>query len=322
MVRRRWILLAVALASCTTPVVAQTNASIHFDPTLLDGDFSRISVDPELARLVASLDDPSFAAREEAEAAILVRRAPLSSMLAVLSREDLTAEQRQRLVGVVSEQVERIPRGALGIRMDTAREVGQGVVVSGFVEGMPAAHVLEPGDRIVAIDDAPTPTTTQLIGAVQRRLPGEVVRLRVHRAGAPDPMELDVVLGSVEQLEQDANDPLARQNPVLAERTAFIAELERRFGPPTITLLAGTSAKVDAPPVDPVEGHPEVTRLRRYLAMVESGALLDASALRPLWQRRIQRLRQELLDSRRPAGDREALRAVIARCEDLLRDDE
>jgi len=312
----------MALAACTTPVVAQTSPPIHFDPTLLEGDFSRIVVDPELARLVASLDDPSFAVREQAEAAILVRRAPLSAMLALLSREDLSAEQRQRLVGVVSEQVERIPRGALGIRMDTAREVGQGVVVSGFVEGMPAAHVLEAADRIVAIDDAPTPTTTQLIGAVQRRLPGEVVRLRIHRGGAAVPIEIDVVLGSVEQLEQDANDPLARQNPVLAERTAFIAELRRRFGPPTTTLRAGTSAEVDAPPVDPIEGHPEVARLRRYLAMVDSGALVDVSSLRPLWQRRIQRLRQELLDSRRPVGDREVLRAVIVRCEDLLRDDE
>ena len=288
---------------------------IEFDPRILETDFGRVPTSPETQRLVAQLDADSFAQRQAAEEALVARRAPLSELLGVLSRPGLSAEQRQRLVGVVSRQVERIPRGALGIRMDTGRDIGRGVVVSGFVEGMPASAVLELGDRIVEIEGAPTPTANELIGAVQRRLPGEVIRLRVFRIeqGIESEKSIDLVLGSVEQLQQDDTDPFARQNPVLAERTRFIAELQLRYGSSVLAVATPASADRDS-------RHPELRRAERCAALLASEAITDRDAMRAILERRLGRLRQEASDPRRDAQERASLREAAVRYEAILRE--
>ncbi len=287
---------------------------IEFDPRILETDFARVPTSPETQRLVAQLDADSFAQRQAAEEALVARRAPLSELLGVLSRPGLSAEQRQRLVGVVSRQVERIPRGALGIRMDTGRDIGRGVVVSGFVEGMPASAVLELGDRIVEIEGAPTPTANELIGAVQRRLPGEVIRLRVFRIedGIESEKSIDLVLGSVAQLQQDDTDPFARQNPVLAERTRFIAELQLRYG--------SSASAVPMAVADRDARHPELRRAERLAAILDSEAIADREAMRAILERRLGRLRQEASDPRRDGSERASLREAAVRYEAILRE--
>ena len=308
--------LGIASAFAVSAVAFAQNPPIHFDPRVLESDYSRVPVAAETRVLVEGLASESFADREQATAKLLARRVPLAEMLGVLSAEGLTEEQRHRLVGVVSQQVERIPRGALGIRMDTGREVGSGVVVSGFVDGMPASHVLEIGDRIIEIEGAPTPTSSELIGAVQRRLPGEVVRLRLFRTenGVERERSVDLVLGSVEQLQQDDTDPFVRQNPVLAERARFIAELQQRFGAPSVL------ATVAALP-EPASGeHPEVMRLRLYFDLLDSGVVTDREALRSVLGRRLVRMRQDAAEFRRDAAERQALRELADRCEAMLRE--
>lgn len=305
-------------ASLSATLLSDRSAAvppIEFDPTILESDFARVPASPETERLVVELDAKSFLERQAAEESLVARRAPLSELLGVLSRPGLSAEQRQRLVGVVSRQVERIPRGALGIRMDTGRDIGRGVVVSGFVEGMPASAVLELGDRIVEIEGAPTPTANELIGAVQRRLPGEVIRLRLFRIeeGIETEKAIDLVLGSVEQLQQDDTDPFARQNPVLAERTRFIAELQLRFGSSAIPVETPTSGDRD-------ERHPEFRRADRIAAVLASEAITDRRAMRAILERRLGRLRQEASDPRRDPQDRAILREAAVRYEAMLRE--
>ena len=293
---------------------------IHFDPAILDRDLDSVRIDPAFAAMVERLGDESFERREEAEAILLNRRIPLVEMLAILQRDTLGAEQRQRLLRIASRQVTSIPRGALGIRMETAREAGDGVVVSGFVAGMPAEDVLEIGDRIVTIEGVPTPTSVELISAVQSRLPGEVLRLEVVRRGDDGVARnetVDLVLGSVEQLGQAPGDPFARRNPVLAERAAFVAELGRRHGPGTLDVALEARPE---PPAGPIDGHPELVRLRRYLEIVDRGVVTDPGALEILWQRRLARLRQNASDPRLGAAERAALREVIDRFESMLQD--
>lgn len=292
---------------------AAASPPLQFDPRILESDFSRVAIAPETARLVEALDAASFAERQAAEEALFARRVPLAEMLGVLSRPGLSSEQRQRLVGVVSRQVERIPRGALGIRMDTGRDIGRGVVVSGFVEGMPASSVLEIGDRIVEIEGAPTPTANELIGAVQRRLPGEVIRLKVVRIenGLEGERPIDLVLGSVEQLQQDETDPFARQNPVVAERNRFLAEMRLRFG--------GSVVAVRSSPAPPPALHPELRRAELFAAMVAAPAATDLAGMKAILERRIGRLRQEASDSRRDPRDRAAIREATLRYEAILR---
>ena len=308
------IALSAAMSAMLVSVQGLAAPPIEFDPKILETDFARVPTSTETARLVSQLDAPSFAERQAAEEALVARRAPLSELLGVLSRPGLGAEQRQRLVGVVSRQVERIPRGALGIRMDTGRDIGRGVVVSGFVEGMPASAVLELGDRIVEIEGAATPTANELIGAVQRRLPGEVIRLRVFRIeeGIETEKAIDLVLGSVEQLQQDDTDPFARQNPVLAERTRFIAELQLRYGS---SVLA-----VPTPPADRDVRHPELRRAELMAALLASEAITDRVAMKAILERRLGRLRQDASDPRRDPQERASLREAALRYEAMLRE--
>lgn len=322
---RRAMPLAVVLAATSAAVAFEAPSQsppggLHFDRTILDRDLSRIEIDPEFEALVERLCADSHAARREAQAALLARTVPVFELLAVLQRPELEVEQRQRLLRVVDEQVRSIPRGALGIRMETAREVGEGVVVSGFVTGMPAEDVLEIGDRIVVIDGVPTPTSVELISAVQSRLPGEVLRLEVFRRG-DDGVEreqvVDLVLGSVEQLGQSPNDPFARRNPVLAERAEFIAEIGRRYGPPTETVDLDRWSEA---PAGPIEDHPELRRLRLYLEIAARGAVTDPAAVEILWQRRLARLRQNAADPRLGVAERAALREVIERFESMLQE--
>jgi len=313
---------AVAFGTSTSadPIAQAPPGGLHFDRTILDRDLAGIRIDPEFESLVERLDARSYEVRRDAQATLLGRKVPVFELLAVLQRAELGTEQRQRLLRVVDEQVRSIPRGALGIRMETARESGEGVVISGFVAGMPAEDVLEVGDRIVVIEGSPTPTSIELIEAVQSRLPGEVLRLEIVRRG-DDGVEreevVDLVLGSVEQLGQSPNDPFARRNPVLAERAAFIAEIGRRYGPPRVEVAFEPSIE---PPAGPVEDHPELVRLRRYLEIVDGGAATDPAAIEILWQRRLARLRQNAADPRLGVAERAALREVIDRFESMLQE--
>lgn len=58
-----------------------------------------------------------------------------------------------------------------------------GVVVSQLIAGTNAPCKLQPMDVIVAVDGTPTPTTTDLHGVLAHVEPGQVVSLRVRRAG-------------------------------------------------------------------------------------------------------------------------------------------
>jgi membrane-associated protease RseP (regulator of RpoE activity) len=312
---RRGLAAAFAALSLLGDGFAAASPPIEFDPRILETDFARVPATAETERLVAQLDADSYLERRAAEEALVARRVPLSEMLGVLSRPGLSAEQRQRLVGVVARQVERIPRGALGIRMDTGRDIGRGVVVSGFVEGMPASAVLELGDRIVEIEGAPTPTANELIGAVQRRLPGEVIRLRVIRAtdGIEEEKAIDLVLGSVEQLQQDDTDPFARQNPVIAERTRFIAELQLRHGASAVAVPARAIDEAD-------DRHAELRRVDRFAALLATNAIVDRAAMKAILEKRLGRLRQESSDPRRDPRERASLREAATRYEALLRE--
>lgn len=58
---------------------------------------------------------------------------------------------------------------------------------------LPAGPVLEEKDVIVAVDDRPVVSSADLVAAIQARQPGDVLRLRLDRAGAR--VEIDAPLG-------------------------------------------------------------------------------------------------------------------------------
>jgi hypothetical protein len=298
------ILLAVAAAA--SPPAAAGSPPPEAAPPAIPAD---ASVD----ELVAMLDDPSFPRREAASEQLLSMPGIAPELVERLAAADLPPERRHRLISIVATQVERTPRGALGIRMEPMRELGRGVVVSGFVEGMPAAAVLRLGDRIVEIEGAAIGGSSDLIELVQRRLPGEAIRLGVVREGAgEEPIEVRLVLGSVEQLQQDPGDPLLRQNPVLRERAQQVAELRQRFGGVPLRVAIAPPPAADEPL------HPEVLRARLYFDLIAEGAVVDPEPIRERLRQRLQRLRRDAVDPRLPEEERLRLREAIVRIEAMF----
>lgn len=65
-----------------------------------------------------------------------------------------------------------------------ARVTGQGAMVQGLLEDMPAADVLKQGDVIVGVDGEPVQTAVQVIEVTRRHQVGDDVQLEIERDGA------------------------------------------------------------------------------------------------------------------------------------------
>ncbi len=190
--------------------------------------------------VVEQLDDPSYAARQEASARLLDQAFSIEQIQQGLSRRDLSPEQRHRLLAVYSERVLNIPRGALGITMTFAPPVVAGqpgeVVINSLLPGLPAERVLQRGDRIGRIDGSPLLSNTDLLRQIQSKRPGDEVvmtvrRLRRDEEGQPTYEELTVrvALCSAELLDQFETGSQGGPNIVQQERQKQIADARRNF---------------------------------------------------------------------------------------------
>lgn len=202
-----------------------------------------------LELLVEQLDDPSYAARQEASARLLERAFSIEQIKQRLSRRDLSPEQRHRLLAVYSERVLNTPRGALGITMTFARPAAAGqpgeVVVNSLLPGLPAERVLKRGDRIGRIDGSPLLSNTDLLRQVQSKRPGDEVVMTVRRIrrddeGAPvfdealqpvyEELTVTVALCSAELLDQFQTGSQRGPNIVQQARQKQVADARRDFG--------------------------------------------------------------------------------------------
>lgn len=78
---------------------------------------------------------------------------------------------------------------------------GTGVLISGTIEGTPAAAVLEPGDAVVELDGEPIDTDVELRQAIAPRAAGDVVEVVVERGEDRERVAVDV------ELTSDPEDP-------------------------------------------------------------------------------------------------------------------
>ncbi len=202
------------------------------------------AVPAEVRAIVARFDDPDWSIREEAAARLESHPAPDDALLRVLDQDDLSEEQRQRLMGVIARRILLRERGAIGIRMNTRAAFGDnavsGVEVTQLIPGLPAERVLRVGDVITQIDDRAIRVNTDLITHVQRMPPGQVIevvvmRPRFIRVGEqPDPawirgdgdrwferIDVEFALGSFEKL----GDTAGVVNPETTRRQQLVIEL-------------------------------------------------------------------------------------------------
>lgn len=184
-----------------------------WDPVML----AAVEVSPRITAIVHELDSPDFLVRSKASAALITDETPMREMFAVLAREKLSAEQRERLFGAIRSQLLDSPRGALGVRMGQDLGSRSGVRIESLLPGMPAAAVLRPGDRIESIDGHPTLERADVVTTVQMKKPGTTAHLVVHRPERDDRgrerrgadgqiiearVEVDIKLGAVSELDR------------------------------------------------------------------------------------------------------------------------
>jgi PDZ domain-containing protein len=106
-----------------------------------------------------------------------------------ISQQELN-EINQRLIEESKEIAAVVGLRAAGY--DTS-VTGQGALVVGTLEGLPAEAVLQPGDTVLAADGQPIETASQLVEAIQRREVGAPVELLIDRGG----QRLKVIVNTV-----------------------------------------------------------------------------------------------------------------------------
>lgn len=268
-----------------------------------------------LRAIVVRMDDPAWSVREAASTEASSGAWTMQELRKALDEPSLTLEQRSRLEQALWLVWESKPRGAIGITM------GQGpggVLVTQVHEGFPAARLLRVGDVIEAIDGVATPNNDGLVAVVQRRGPGERLRLLVVRGGpvavpavvAQKPvkaerLELDVELGDFAELERV--NPRTALRP-LGRRSAFdMVMREEREGssPPLIPVEPGLPPGFVGSAVVAGGRQPAGTSVNPKMAINQLRNTLEATTdekVRALLEAQIEHLEQVLRDGQRQGG--------------------
>lgn len=324
------VALAIALQAEARPRLAPGPAGLERGASLrpIDQEASPLPSDevlrsrpvsPEAEAALAELGSPAFASRQAAAERLRGETVPIDELLAMLARPTLNMEQRNRLVTIAIDRIVNAPRGALGIRMDIARNPGLvpgaegGVRVTGLVDGMPAARHLQVDDIIVAINGRALRDRDDLVTLVQGLAPGTIVRIeairaerdergkpRLDAAGLPVTRRIEAAfpLGSTRDLERDGDRQGAMvANPVTGQRLELARAVAQRFGPiprnvavPEDRLAAERLAQ-QSPDI-----HPDVQSLLRWRELVKlQGGVWDDTTL--------ELLRGTLAELRRRAAD-------------------
>ncbi len=219
----------------------------------------RVALSQPLLECIARLDDQKFEVRQRASAELEAGTFALEELIAALVRSRLSAEQHARLVAAACTRALALPRGALGIRMQSSMDrMRPGVEISMLLPGMPAERVLRSGDRIERIGQIPIEASDQLVAMIQSRSPGDTVLLTVARArrdergriqvgddgaSVEDRIEVEVELADAADLERfEARLPSAS---AADWRESVVREIRARFPEREVTIPVdeGTAAQ-------------------------------------------------------------------------------
>lgn len=176
------VLTGVALAFAT-PVFAQDNPSARTPEGELEKDSPSIAAPAatspafDLESLVAQLDSPALSDRQKAGESF--RGQSLVVLMGLLTRDDLTLEQRTRLELIARSKFMQGPRAALGVRWN-ANEPGGATILSTEPD-FDCSKVLQAGDIIVRIGDVDIAAVGSLPPAILSYSPDDRVDIRFLR---------------------------------------------------------------------------------------------------------------------------------------------
>jgi hypothetical protein len=164
----------------------------------------------ELNTIVAELSSEDVERRVNASLGLQQRTdVRLVDLERVLERDDLSAEQRRRLLGAGLARFYAEPRAALGFSADlTPGTMQRGVLIRHVEQGFPASDVLRANDRIIAVDGVPLPNFEAIRPIIVSRDPGDHLELTVVRDGAT--LEVRAELGDFSRLSTGRLDEEVR----------------------------------------------------------------------------------------------------------------
>jgi len=223
------------------------------------------------------------------------------------------------------------------------------IQVDELIEGLPAARVLQVGDRITQVDHLPMATYEDLHYRVQTKKPGEKVHLRVKRQRVDengrglrdannDPIveeiDLDMELGSAELLDKaDVPGQFRQQSRVELSRRIEAEDAAQTFAPRgrTVSVQGGTAAMSRGAingtfgsggmgrEMDPaVERHPWIRTISQQRQYIAEGRMLETEALRESWDLQLASLFDQVRDARLTPDQRDELLRVIERFAELM----
>ena len=361
LVRLRAMSLVIPMAAVTLVASGRqiqidpfSSRSEVYAPTIPSPEqIKRVPLDSRLRELVSRLDDDSFMVREQATQALVDLELDRMQLYAVLDSDDLSHEQRYRVLTCLRELLIKTPRGALGIQMPQVFFNNQAggpveIRIDGFVEGLPAERVLRIGDRIVEIDHRPLDAQEELNVRIQSKKPGDMVHLRIKRLRIDDngnavldaenqpvmdELDIDMELGSADLLDRVPVPEQARRGPSRVEiaRRREAEEAAAEFAPPATTILVqggtaalargrtGDSSGLAERELDPdVERHPAIRSITQQRKFINEGLMADNEVLRASWSIQMTRLWEQYRDPLLSQSQRDELLGVIQRFSELM----
>lgn len=303
-----------------------------------DARLSEVRIAPEIIDLAARLEHDDWLTREQAAKTLIEMPFVDEQLAALLWRGTLETEAHNRLLNALCERLATLPRGAIGIRMELA-DGAAGAVIQSLIDDMPAKQsgLLRPGDRIVAIDGRPVTRTRTTFSIIQLERPGQTVRLTIERpkqaaAGgpavglAPDPrrpmdtapperLEIDLVLGSTDQLDRIEVQGWGGGSRFFQMRAEQVREARERFRPRSVEIPVSRHVAVDPTPIDE---HPEVRELLLMRERVDAGTLTVTASMRAAWLATLARLEEQARDPANSESIREFHRRVARRYAEVM----
>jgi len=98
----------------------------------------------------------------------------------------ISTEEVLRVVETLRDQANGVERkqGFLGVGLTDRTDGGQGAVIANVEDGSPASTAgIKSGDVVVAINDVPITGRTGMIAVVRDAQPGDMIKIKVERAG-------------------------------------------------------------------------------------------------------------------------------------------
>jgi hypothetical protein len=349
--RGRPILAALlAAAAVVTSVRGQHEATPlrsapapQVPPALPDEDaLHAVRIGPDLRRLVQRLDDDVFSVREGAMNKLSRSSIDIASICALLAENDVSAEQRCRLLVLLEQRLMGAPRGALGISLVARSDELGGIEVLDLVQGMPSQGALRIGDRITHVDGRPVRRGDDLIILIQAKKPGEETVLTVLREKrdeegrvvrdpdgrkAVETLRMTLQLGSSADLRTPDPGLLLRPGPIEAAREAEMNEAMRRYAPrpvrirlragaPTAGLIAGSLSGPALRSVD--EARNVLQEVQIQLLLIAERRLDRDETLTETWRRKLDALDALAAGEHLTEAQREAVRAIADRMAELI----